>query len=169
MKNRNLLLSIDAAVTRVTKWLTLVAAVCAGFMMVIAVVDVIGAKFFKWAIPSAGGFIEELMVLIVFLSIAYVEQERGHIRITILEERFTSAGKNVFRLVGYVIAIIVIGFLAWRAFLLEEYTIAIMLLKQGTIRIPLWPSASAVFLGWACLTITYILRFGKAIIAESKG
>ena len=76
---------------RLAKWLVYIAAISAAFIMTIAVIDVISSKAFDWSIPSSIDFIGELNVLLVFLAIAYTAQERGHIRITILD-RFMSPG-----------------------------------------------------------------------------
>ena len=168
MNIRHRLISFDAGTTRVIKWLSYIAAGCAGVTMLIAVADVISTKLLRYSIPSSVEFIEELMVLMVFLSIAYVAQERGHIRVTILERFMPGSLRFAFELFGHLVGIMVIGFLSWRSFVLLRYAIVTKLVKDGTIKFPLWPSDLAVFIGFTCLTIAFILLFAKTIVAETK-
>ena len=168
MNDGNILLSIESWITSVVKYLSYVAAVCAAFTMLIAVADVVGVKLFEWAVPSSVEFIEELMVLIVFLCIAYVELERGHIRVTIIERFIPGVLRYIFRLFGYLVGILIIGFMSWRGFELVRYSFEMGLAKTGTVRFPLWPSHMAVFIGLTCLTIVYILLFSKMIVNRSE-
>ena len=167
MIDGNILLSIESWITRIVKYLSGVAAVCAAFTMLIAVADVVGVKVFEWAIPSSVEYIEELMVLIVFLCIAYVELERGHIRVTIIERFIPGILRHIFRLFGYLVGILIIGFMSWRGFELVQYSFEMGLNKTGTVRFPLWPSHMAVFIGLTCLTIVYLLLFSKTIVNRS--
>lgn len=162
------MLSIEAVVITGIKWLVQIAAACALFSMLIAVADVIGSKFFNWAVPNSGGIIEELMVFMVFLSIAHVEKNRGHIRIVLLEKYLSPSLNNSLRLFGDAVSILLLGFLAWRALINLEYVITVGMMKQGTIQFPLWPSSLAIFLGWTCLIVVYILRLYRTTLVRPK-
>jgi len=136
--------------------------------MVIAVVDVIGSKSVGWSVPSSVAFISELNVLLVFMSIAYVTRERGHIRITILE-KFMSPGVNfAVMLFLYVLAIITCGLCSWRAVALIQTAIETNAIRSGAIDFPTWPSNVAVLIGFALMTIVYILLFARAIINKTN-
>ncbi len=108
------------------------------------------------------------MVLMVFLCIAYVQQERGHIRITLLEKYMPARLNIALNIFSDCVSILIIGFLCWRAFINEKYIIEIKMMKQGTIQFPLWPSNLAVFFGWAGLLIVYLLHLSKTIFAKAK-
>ena len=168
MNDGNRLLSIELWITTVVKYFSYVAVVCAAFTMIIAVADVIGVKIFKWAIPSSVEYIEELMVLIVFLCIAYVELERGHIRVTIMERFMPGVLRHIFKLFGYLVGTLIIGFMSWRGFELVRYSFDMGLVKTGTVRFPLWPSHLAVFIGLTSLTIVYILLLCKTFFARQE-
>ena len=144
------------------------SAASAGAMMVIAFVDVIGSKFFSWSLKGAAEFIEELNVLLVFLAIGYVELERGHIRISVLEHIPFKGLSNVMKLFRYLVGILVIGILSWRTFVFAQKMFATGVAKNSPIDFPIWPSAMVVFLGFSFLTIAFILLFIKTIIKNSK-
>jgi TRAP-type C4-dicarboxylate transport system permease small subunit len=166
---RNLLLAVDTWVTRVCKWLSMVAAFCGGLMMIIAVIDVIGHSFFRIAIPMGVEFIEELNVYLVFLAIAYVALERGHIRITVVERLMPNGLILVFRLLGCLIGIAVFSFASLQALKYTLYGISVPLEKSGVIDFVRWPFIMGVFIGFSLLVISFILLIGRIIRAWSKG
>ena len=73
--------------TAVSKVLTIIAAGSMAALMIVNVTDIIGTKFFLRSVPGALDISEELMVLVTLLPIAFLALERGHIRITLLEDR----------------------------------------------------------------------------------
>ena len=168
MNDRNLLLSTEAVITKIIRWFVILSAASAAAMMVIAFVDVVGSKFFNWSLKGAAEFIEELNVLLVFLAIGYVELERGHIRIAVLEKFMFKGLLYIFKLFRYLIGMLVIGILSWRTLIFAKKMLATGVVKNSPIDFPIWPSAMVVFLGFAFLTIAFILLLGKAIITESK-
>lgn len=169
MKNKSWMLPVGTGITSVNKWLSIGAAIFGGLIMIIATVDVITAKFFDTSVPSGKQFIEEFNVLLVFLAIAYVTHERGHIRITLLERWMSARLAHAFRLFGYVVAALCIGFCAWRAAALLLETLAQHAQKYGAINFPLWPFQMVLLLGLALLTLTFIMLFVKEMTASWKG
>lgn len=169
MSDRNLLLSTEAVMTKIIRWFVILSAASAAAMMVIAVVDVVGSKVFNYPLKGAAEFIEELNVLLVFLAIGYVELERGHIRIAVLEKFMFKGLIHILNLFRYLIGILVIGILSWRTLIFGQKMLATGVTKNSPIDFPIWPSAMVVFLGFAFLTIAFILLLGKEIIAGPKG
>jgi TRAP-type C4-dicarboxylate transport system permease small subunit len=137
-------------------------------MVLLAVTDVIGYKLFSHGIPGASDLIEEFNVILVSMAIAYVQLERGHIRITVLE-KFMSAGLSYgMRLAGYIIGILVCGLLSWRALILLQNMIENAVRKVGAIYFPLWPFSLALFLGFSFLTIAFIISLSRVITAKAR-
>jgi TRAP-type C4-dicarboxylate transport system permease small subunit len=153
---------IDMA-TKVTRWLTILAAVCIGLLMVINFFDIIGSKFFLKSVPGALDISEELMVCLTLLPIAYVALERGHIRITLLEERMPPVMRYIVGIAQYLIAALITGFITARVFVQFQKTVRIMQLKEG-IDLPIWPGNLAVVISFGVLTIVWILLLAKTII-----
>ena len=169
MRDRNLLVSTEAAITKIIRFFVILSAASVGAMMVFAVVDVVGSKFFNWALKGAAEFIEELNVLLVFLAIGYVELERGHIRIAVFEKFLFKGVIHILNLFRYLIGMLVIGILSWRTLIFGQKMLAAGVAKNSPIDFPIWPSAMVVFLGFAFLTSAFILLFVKEIIARPKG
>jgi TRAP-type C4-dicarboxylate transport system permease small subunit len=163
MKSKNWLLPVETGITSLNKWLSIGAAIFGGLIMIIATVDVITAKVFDTSVPSGKQLIEEFNVLLVFLAIAYVTHARGHIRITLLERWMSAGVARAFRLFGHVVGALCIGFCAWRAVALLSESLAQHAQKYGAINFPLWPFQTALLLGLALLSITFIMLFVKEI------
>jgi TRAP-type C4-dicarboxylate transport system permease small subunit len=159
MKSKNGMIPAETGITSVNKWLSFVAAFFGALIMIIATVDVITAKFFATSVPGGKHLIEEFNAVVVFLALAYVTQERGHIRITLFEQRMPARVAHAFRLVGHALGALIVGFCTWRAVALVLDSIAQHSYKYGAIDFPLWPFQAVVVLGCALMTITFILFF----------
>ena len=162
------LLTSESAIEKATKWLTSIASVCLGIMMFLSVFDIIGAKVFKTSIPGTILIVEELMVIMLFLAIAYVQYERGHIAITLVYNRMNAKAVYIVDVVKNATGMVLFGFITWRSFVLLQNAIRMMAIKPGEIDIPLWPSILTVFVGSALLTVTYIFFFLKKIFLKAQ-
>jgi TRAP-type C4-dicarboxylate transport system permease small subunit len=161
---RNFVLQAFDVATKITRWLVILAAVCIAVMMVVNFTDIIGTKFFLRSVPGALDISEELMVLLTLLPIAFIALERGHIRITLLEEHLPSAVRFVLQIVQYVIAMLITGFITWRVFVQFQKTVEVMLLKEG-IDLPIWPANLAAVIAFGFLTLVWMLLLAKTLIA----
>lgn len=162
------MLAVDTWVTRVSRWATVIAAFSGAVMMVIAVVDVAGHSIFRFAIPMGTEFIEELNVLLVFLAIAYVARERGHIRITVLESFMPAVVSRALKLAGYVLGILVFSFTSYAALIYTMYGISVPLEKFGVWDFVRWPFILTVFIGCSLLVIMYMVLVAREIAAWSR-
>ena len=63
------------------------SAAIVGFMMCLTTVDVILRYVFNSPIPGVYTLCEMLMVGIVYLAIAYVQQKKGHVRVDVFIDR----------------------------------------------------------------------------------
>jgi TRAP-type C4-dicarboxylate transport system permease small subunit len=164
---RNFVLHALDIATKITKWLAILAAVSIAIMMVINFTDIIGTKFFLRSVPGALDISEELMVLITLLPLAFIALERGHIRITLLEEHLPSVIRFVLQIVQYVIAILITGFITCRVFVQFQKTVEFMDLKEG-LDLPIWPANLAVVIAFSFLTLVWILLLAKALVIGEK-
>jgi TRAP-type C4-dicarboxylate transport system permease small subunit len=160
---RNVVLRALNIATEITKWLSILAAVSIAVMMIINFTDIIGTKFFLRSVPGALDISEELMVFLTLLPIAFVALERGHIRITLLEEHMPSAVRFVLRMIQYVIATLITGFITWRVFVQFQKTIEVITLKEG-LDLPIWPANLAVVISFGFLTLVWVLLLAKTLM-----
>jgi TRAP-type C4-dicarboxylate transport system permease small subunit len=157
---RNFVLQALDIATKITRWLAILAAVSIAVMMVVNFADIVGTKFFLRSVPGALDISQELMVLVSLLPLAFIALERGHIRITLLEEHLPSVVRFILQIVQYVIATLITGFITWRVFVQFQKTVEVMQLKEG-LDLPLWPANLAVVISFGFLTLVWILLLAK--------
>lgn len=150
-------------VKKITRWLVFISAVAIAILMVVNFSDIVGTKFFGMSIPGALDISEELMVLVTLLPIAFIALERGHIRITLLEEHLHSNIRYALEVIQYIIATFITGFITVRAFSHLQNAYEVMTLKAG-LDLPEWPANIAVVVAFGFLTIVWFLLLAKTIV-----
>jgi len=169
MKSNSVPVRVDTVagiVTKVAKWVAVVSAVCLAAMLLINVIEVVGAKWFHWSLIGHLELTEQLMVLVSILPIAFIALERGHVRITMVVERIASGGRSALALevIGYVLGTLVMVFLTWRAFFQMQYAMNVNL-TTSTLSIPIWPTNLVILVGFGLLTLSWLLLLVKILIA----
>jgi TRAP-type C4-dicarboxylate transport system permease small subunit len=149
--------------TRITRWLVVVASAAIGVLMIVNFTDIIGTKFFGMSIPGALDISEDLMVLVTLLPIAFIALERGHIRITLLEEHLPLTIRFALEVIQYVAAALITGFITVRAFAELQKTIEVVTLKAG-LDLPVWPANVVVVISFGFLTLVWLLLLAKALV-----
>ena len=160
---RNFVLKAFDIITKITKWLAILAAVSIAVLMIVNFTDIIGTKFFLRSVPGALDISEELMVLLTLLPIAFVALERGHIRITLLEGRLPLAVRFVLQIIQYVIATLITGFITWRVFVQFQKTLEVVQLKEG-LDLPIWPANLVTVVSFGFLTLVWIVLLAKTVV-----
>jgi TRAP-type C4-dicarboxylate transport system permease small subunit len=162
---RNFVLQAFDVATKITKWLAILAAVSIAVMMVVNFTDIVGTKFFLRSVPGALDISQELMVLVSLLPLAFIALERGHIRITLLQERLTQTVRFGLQIIQYVIATLITAFITWRVFVQFQKTVEVMQLKEG-LDLPLWPANLAVVIAFGFLTLVWMLLLAKTLVVD---
>ena len=153
----------------VEKASTAVAACVIFSLMCLVVADVLGRKLFNAPIQGAIEVTELTLVVIVYLSVAYVQGRRDHIRLELFSSR---TSESVLRrldflslLISLVICLIItwrIGLFAWESFTTDDHT-------MGLVEIPIWPSKVAVFFGFTLLSLRLVIDIVGAVVGVDTG
>ncbi|MPZ61013.1 MAG: TRAP transporter small permease subunit [Propionibacteriales bacterium] len=115
--------------------------------MLASTFDVIGIKLFGQPLGGAVEGASNLMPLIVFVSLAYVQRNRQHIRVEILYARLSVRARAVMDIVT---AVVVTGFfilLAWQLWGAFQTSFDIREAAATTVRLPIWPIKGLIVLG----------------------
>ena len=168
MASKNWILPVEDKILSIDKYLSYIAAIFGALIMLIATVDVITAKIFSVSVPAGKQMIEEFNVIIVFLAIPYVAIERGHINIALFDRWMSKSFARIMKLFGHALGVLVSGFCTWRSWILVADSFAQRSYKYGAIDFPLWPFQMVVLLGFALLTISFIVLFIKELTISQK-
>ncbi len=152
-----MLKSVDETFFKFEKFLNFLAALVILGIMFIGTFQVFGRKFLSMPVPGYVDWIEMVMTIFAFLSIAYTQRLGGHIRMEIIIGRFQGRILYFLEIVGTVAAIIIVSILAFyaythfeRAFEIGDSTIDISL--------PVWPSKLLVPFAFGILLIRLFIQ-----------
>jgi TRAP-type C4-dicarboxylate transport system permease small subunit len=159
---------IDAAVTKVTEWFLSVSILCLVGMMILLTIDIITTKFFNMPIPGVTEIVEDLNIPLVFMAMAYVQLERGHISGPIFEKSFSATINRYIKIGGYFLGILITSFIAWRSISLFLEMLAVGEVKSGAIHFPLWPFALSSALSFILFAIALALSIVRIIVIPEQ-
>lgn len=136
--------------------LVYVAVGIIAIMIFLTSADVFMRYVFNRPIPSTFELEQFLLVGVVYLTLAYVQYQKGHIRLDILADRSPPRIQTALRLFSHVICLVTFAFITWRsgieaykAWSIGEYT-------MGLISYPLWPAKWMIPIGSALLCFRFI-------------
>ena len=107
---------LDRGMLNLMKYISYAGGFAVIVVMLISLVDVILAKIFHTALPSATEWVTYLNILIVYPPLAYVQLERGHTKVDLFEGKMPRLPQKVIRVISLLLATAVFAFLTWRGY-----------------------------------------------------
>jgi TRAP-type C4-dicarboxylate transport system permease small subunit len=146
-----------------------VSAVCVFLMMVLTFVDVSGRYLFKRPITGAGDITELLMILAVFLAMAYTQVMKGHVAVEVLVSKLSMRKQVILDAITSFLSGVIVVLIsarlcvrAWVSFV-NPYTY-----KSVTIGIPLWPFILIAAIGCLILCLCLLLNFFNCLSLAAR-
>ena len=132
-------------------------------LMVLAVVSVGGRNFFNQPLPGYVDWIEQIMPLIAFMGIAYVQRNGSHVRMDILVGRLKGRvlwATEFVTILAILIVMLLIVWGSWEHFLRSFDFSANMWSRDSSmdIALPLWPAKLLVPVSFSVLCIRLVLQ-----------
>ncbi|MEH6474810.1 MAG: TRAP transporter small permease [Sneathiella sp.] len=134
------------------------------FIMFFITVSVFGRYFFNMPIPDDIVIMQALLVVLVFLPFAYVQQEKAHLSVSILTDRMGPQGQHFCDMLGLAVGMVFLGIVAaasfgdaWTSYIDES-------IFEGPLEVPEWPARGSVFLGTGLLLLKLFTDFIKGLI-----
>jgi len=163
---------IDRGLLRLEKVMALVAGFAVISLMLMAVFSVGGRNLFNRPLPGYVDWIEQVMPLIAFLGIAYVQRDGGHIRMDVVIGRFRGRALWLAELVSVLLILGLMVLLVWGtwAHFARSFDFAAPLWSRDSsidIAIPLWPAKLLVPVVYSVLCLrlmVQIVGYGRAFV-----
>lgn len=163
---------IDAAFLRLEVFLGILSGLAVFSLMLIAVISVGGRNFMNQPLPGYVDWIEQLMPLIAFLGVSYVQREGGHIRMDILISRLKGRILWSAELVTVLLMLVLMILLVWGswAHFQRSFDVTMPLWSRDSsmdIALPIWPAKLLAPVAFAVLCMRLCLQaygYGRAII-----
>lgn len=137
--------------------LGMVAGAAAFAVMWLIDANALMRKLFNQPVQGALEITEAALVLIIFLSMAYTQRRRGHIRVTLLTRHLPL---NVRHVLFVLILLVGSALTAWYAFAAYTYAVRsfnINEMEWGVITFVVWPIKSSIALGWGLFSLQFLL------------
>lgn len=151
------------AVHFISRTLGIIAVVVILVMMVATVADVSRRYFAGSPIPGVTEAGEVIMVLAVFLGIAYTESRGAHVRVTIVLEMLPP---RVAAIINSLAMLLVLALLAWMVWVTTGRALEAIEVNEvrfGLVKIPVWPGRIAIAVGLAAYFLEALLRLYDSV------
>lgn len=112
---------------------------------------------------------ETLMVLMVFLGMAYAEHTRSHVRMTLLTNRLPLRLAATLRLIAFLVSVWIIAWMTWRTAIRARTSIQISEFGMGVLQLPLWPARAAIALGLGVAALQLCIRIVDQVLMIVRG
>lgn len=152
----------------VVKGAAVVASISIFVMMISTIADVTARFLLNKAIPGVVELCEFLMVMVVFLGLAYTQVKRGHVRAEVFINKISPRHQIAVELFGYLLALPFFVMFAYQAGLFAYEAWKTGEFMFGLMRFPTWPSKIFVCVGLFVLCLQ-LLADSLLIISRLGG
>ena len=166
---RRILKAILSGYIKVERGASLVAAWVILILMFLTSADVISRYFFNRPIQTVYEISQNLLLVIVFLSVAYVASVRGHPKVDIATSWLPWKGQLAIDIFGWVLALAMMGIVTWQTGIRAWTSWVVQDYSMGLIDLPLWPGKFILPIGIGMLCIRLIIIIVEDISHLSRG
>jgi TRAP-type mannitol/chloroaromatic compound transport system permease small subunit len=140
-----------------------VAAVTIALMMVSTTLDASARYVLNNPIPGVFELNEVLLVICVYMGLAWTQIERGHIRVTAFLRNLTPRTEAGFNILAWAVTFIFISILAyqsaigaWESFQIREF-------RWGSVQMPIWWAKALVPMGCLMMDLQLIIDIWEEV------
>ena len=157
----------DSVLGKITEVLSMIGASLLLIMMLYIVADVVLRGFFNKPIKGIIEITGFAQLLLIFLTLAYVQYSKRNVTVDLLFDRLPQKGKTIAASIFLLLSLGIVSLLARQGFVHFLYQIEIEGYLPVT-RLPLAPFQFMIGLGWSLLGIVLLHDFLNAIFSFTK-
>jgi len=147
---------LEKAQASVENALSTVSAALIVFMMAVTTLDVFLRKAFNSPLPGIFSLCQMVMIGVVYFAIAYVQREKGHVRVDVVVDKLTGSPRTVMEIATLLVALAAFGMMAWKAGQFAWTSWVTSDHEMGLVEYPFWPAKSVLFFGVGLLCLRFI-------------
>jgi TRAP-type C4-dicarboxylate transport system permease small subunit len=134
-------------------------------MMLLTTAEVLGRALWNKPIPGSVEMSSYLLALFILGGLAYTQQVKGHVRVTMLTEWLPVRVRASLDILTTLLSLFIIGILAWQGWEVasEERTVSDML------RVPQWPFRMLVPVAAGLLFLELAMDLAESIKKLKEG
>jgi TRAP-type C4-dicarboxylate transport system permease small subunit len=141
-----------------------IAAIVMGLIVAYVTIHALLRYTIGGGLPSEYPIVQNLLVIIVFASLAQAQVEKQHIRIDFLKNLLPETAKKLLDSFVYIVAAMFLFLLVWGSKMSFQEALAIREYFTGSINISTLPARLAVLLGSLFLLVQFIVEIIQAIL-----
>ena len=159
MKKMGRLDTLREKLQKINRWVAGVGACFLIPLMLITAADVVGRDVFNHPIPGVIELSQYLLAVSILLGLAYTQQIKGHVGVSILISRLSTRAQLLVNLVGTLVSLFLFVLLAWQGLVvgLGEKTVSDML------RVPQYPFRLLVAVAAFLTLLELLIDLGSSI------
>jgi len=118
-------------------------------LMILTTLDVVGRDVFNYPVPGTVELSQYLLVTFVLMGLAYTQQAKGHVPVSVLTSRLPLRGQLLLKITSSLLGLFLFSLLAWQGWeiAMEERTVSDLLrIPQSPFRILVAVAAFLTFL-----------------------
>lgn len=154
--------AIDAACT-VGAW---IAAVSAGLLALILIVEVGATSFFGWSQPWSVEYAIYLQCMVLFCGAGWTLRQGGHIRVSIILQALPPPMARLLDMAGCTFAIGVLGYACWALWQQWVRTFDFASTSFYPMATPLWIPQGFLTIGITLLALAFVARLVRVLLGE---
>lgn len=148
----------EKVVSALSKWLNWAAGVALVAMLVLVVVDVVGAKVFRSPISGGIELVVFLNVVVIGFAIAQTQIVRGHIEVEFLLSRLPKLAQMAIASIIYPLAVLLFALIAWKS-VEFGYSLQSSGEVSMTQRLPFYPLLYGVALSAIVVCLVLVVQY----------
>jgi len=141
------------------RWVAGVGAWSLVFLMLLTAADVVGRDLLGHPVPGTVELSQYLLAVFILSGLAYTQQIKGHVNVSILISRLPVSGQLLLKLISSVLGLALFGLLAWQGWVVgfSERTVSDLL------RVPQFPFRILVAVAAFLVCLELLIDAGDAL------
>ncbi len=156
---------LKEVIQRTNRFVAKVGACSLILLMLLTAGDVIGRDILGRPVPGAVELSQYVLAVFVLLGLAYTQQVKGHVTVSLVTSKLSVSGQLLLKLVSSLLGVGLFGLLAWQGWVvgIEERTVSDML------RLPQFPFRILVALAGCLACLELLIDAGDALEKLVRG
>jgi TRAP-type C4-dicarboxylate transport system permease small subunit len=147
---------------RLEKWGVYLISAPLAVMTIIEVLNAVGRKL-SMPFPCALESVESLLVISVYLGVAIVALEGGHVNVTLMTHKFPRSLQYAMDALANLLGALTFGFFSAAAWIEAYKSFSILEMRIGMYRFPIWPFKIIFAFGLTLLVVQLVVNVIKFI------
>ncbi|MBW1791692.1 MAG: TRAP transporter large permease subunit [Deltaproteobacteria bacterium] len=161
---------VQGGLYSVSHVMAVIAAVVLGIMMLLTTSDVVGRYFFNYPIKGTYELIGLMLICAATWGLAYCQIYRGHIRITVLFDRFSPRLQAGLDTLAYLMGLGAFSLICWRMLAMaKEYILLGDTGTTETLGIPYFPFMLMLAIGVGMLCLILVMDLFQSFRKAKQG